>query len=146
MKIPILAAAGAALLVTALACHKDSNTITQPVLTTPSPTTPPGSATPTPPPAAGATHVVNAGPGMVFVDSQAGGSRTTIKAGDTVQWNFVDSIPHTSTSGTCCTKDGLWDSGIKTSGNFTHQFPSAGTFPYYCTLHGAAMTGTVVVN
>jgi len=80
------------------------------------------------------------------MDSQSNTSTTTIKAGDTVQWNFVDSIPHTTTSGACCTPSGLWDSGVKSSGSFSHQFAAKGTFPYYCTVHGAMMTGTVVVN
>jgi plastocyanin len=146
MKIPILAAAGAVLMFSAVACHNDKSAPTQPVLVTPQPTTLPGSPTPTPPPASGATRIVSVGPGNVFQDSQGGGSATTIKAGDSVQWNFVDSIPHTSTSGNCCTPDGLWNSGLKTTGSFTHQFPTVGTFPYYCTVHGAMMTGTVTVN
>jgi len=28
----------------------------------------------------------------------------------------------------------------------TFTFPNAGTFPYYCTVHLSAMTGTVVVT
>jgi plastocyanin len=58
----------------------------------------------------------------------------------------VDNIPRTSTSGNCCSPDGLWDSGLLTSGSFSRQFAQTGTFPYYCTVHGAMMTGTVVVN
>jgi len=80
------------------------------------------------------------------MDSQSGGSSTTIKAGDTVQWNFVDSIAHSTTSGNCCTANSLWDSGIKSSGSFSHKFSSAGTFPYFCAVHGSMMTGTVTVN
>ena len=83
---------------------------------------------------------------MVFMDSSSGSSTTTIKAGDTVRWNFVDTIPHTTTSGNCCTPSGLWDSGLLTSGSFSRQFPTPGTFPYYCSVHGSLMTGTVVVN
>lgn len=146
MKIASIPVLCAGLLLLAAGCHDDNSAPTQPVFVTPSPTTLPGSPTPTPPPSSGATRIVNVGPGNVFMDSQSGGRTTAIKAGDSVQWNFLDSVPHTSTSGNCCTPNGLWDSGIKSSGNFTRQFPTAGTFPYYCTVHGAMMTGTVTVN
>jgi plastocyanin len=146
MKRTFLSVLCAGVLVFVSACHHDSNSPTQPVLVTPSPVPPPGSPTPTPPPSSGATRIVNVGPGMVFTDSQSGTSATTIKAGDSVQWNFMDSISHTTTSGNCCTANGLWDSGIKSSGNFTHKFATAGTFPYFCTIHGSLMTGTVTVQ
>jgi plastocyanin len=161
MKAPTLAAVCAVLsLALALACHNGNSAPTQPVIVTPvtpAPTTRPGLPTPTPPkptpvpptptaPAGGATRIVNAAPGNVFMDTVSGSNQTSIKAGDTVQWNFTDSIPHSSTSGACCTADGLWDSGIKSSGSFSHQFPTVGTFPYFCTVHGAMMTGTVTVN
>ena len=155
MKVPVSAAACAALLLFAASCHNDNAAPTQPVLTTPPPATPPAPGStptppptpvPTPPPSSGATRIVNVGPGFAFMDSQSGSSSTAIKAGDTVQWNFVDSIPHSSTSGNCCTADGQWDSGVKSSGSFSHKFPSAGTFRYFCTVHGAMMTGTVTVN
>ena len=58
----------------------------------------------------------------------------------------MDTIPHTTTSGNCCTPSGLWDSGLQTSGAFARQFPTPGTFPYFCAVHGSMMTGTVVVN
>ena len=28
----------------------------------------------------------------------------------------------------------------------SHTFPTAGTFPYFCEVHGAMMTGTVIVQ
>lgn len=148
MKLSTLSAVSAGvLLVAAGACHNDSSAPTQPVIVPPAVTpTPGGLPTPTPPPVAATTRVVNIGPGNVFLDSQTMGSTTTIKAGDTVQWNFVDSISHSTTSGACCTPSGLWDSGVKSSGSFSHQFATTGTFPYYCTVHGAMMTGMVVVN
>ncbi len=149
MRLSTLFAVGAGVvLVAAAACHNDNSAPTQPVIvTSPAATpTPGGQPTPTPPPGSAATRIVNVGPGNLFMDSQSVSSTTTIKAGDTVQWNFVDSIPHTTTSGTCCTPSGLWDSGVKSSGSFSHQFAATGTSPYYCTVHGAMMTGTVVVN
>lgn len=157
MKAWIPTAVCSSLFLLAAACHNSDSAPTQPVLVPPPPVTQPGSPTPTPPPlptpplptpppSGGATRVVNVGPGFAFMDSLSGGGSTTIKAGDTVQWNFVDSIPHSTTSGNCCTANGLWDSGIKSSGSFSHKFSSAGTFPYFCTVHGSMMTGTVTVN
>ena len=66
-----------------------------------------------------------------------------VKVGTTVTWVNKDTMSHTSTSDT-----GVWDSGVLASGlSFSFQFSSAGTFPYHCTIHGAAsMSGTVQVN
>jgi plastocyanin len=66
----------------------------------------------------------------------------SIKAGDTVQWQWQED-EHSTTSDA-----GLWDSGVHNSGfTFSHTFPSAGVFPYHCSIHGAAggvgMSGTV---
>jgi plastocyanin len=76
-------------------------------------------------------------------------STASINQGDTVRWNWVGGT-HTTTSGTCpggsCTSNGLWDSGTKSSGNFSHTFPDAGTFPYFCEVHGSSMTGKVNVQ
>ena len=88
----------------------------------------------------------------------SGSSGTTIHVGDTVKWVFVDSMQHSTTSGTCtsgggyypgedvCTPDGQWDSGTMVSpSTFSHTFTSAGTHKYYCEVHKSGMTGTVVV-
>ena len=76
-----------------------------------------------------------------------------ISVGDTVQWQNVGSMPHTSTSGAGCTADGLWNSGSLSSGQtFTAIFDAShinqtGTLPYFCTFHCVLnMKGTVTVN
>lgn len=118
-------------------------TPTVPAAATATPTRSAATATPTVPPA---VHIVNVGQGgNNFVDSQSGNSTTTIRAGATVMWTWVSGT-HSTTSGTCCTADGKWDSGTKSSGSFSHTFPTAGNFPYFCSVHLAAMTGNVVVN
>jgi plastocyanin len=56
---------------------------------------------------------------------------------------------HSTTSGSCpsgCSPNGTWDSGIKSGGNFTQAFPTAGSFSYYCRVHGSMMQGTIVVQ
>ena len=150
MRLSTFLAMIAATTLFASACG-DNNSPTapaQPVNNTPPAATPTAGSqpTPTPLPTGGATRMVSIGPGTNFVDAQSVTSVTTIKAGDTVQWNFADSIPHSTTSGACCTGSGLWDSGVKSNGSFSHKFAQTGTFPYFCTVHGAMMTGTVIVN
>jgi plastocyanin len=66
-----------------------------------------------------------------------------VAVGSTVMWMNGDSVAHTATSST-----GTWDSGpIAPGGSFSRVFSERGTFPYFCTIHGAAsMSGTVVVQ
>jgi plastocyanin len=85
----------------------------------------------------------------------------TINVGGTVTWTW-DSGPHTVTSGRPGQADGNFCSlppGTAVSAaacastnyaasppyTYAHTFSTVGSFPYYCTVHGAAMTGTVVV-
>jgi plastocyanin len=74
----------------------------------------------------------------------------TVHVGATVAWRNDDSAPHTSTSGACpggaCTPNGMWDSGTLNPGqSFSRVFNTAGTYTYYCKIHGASMQGTVMV-
>jgi plastocyanin len=74
-------------------------------------------------------------------------SSVTIHPGDTVQWTWSSS-GHSSTSGTPGSPNGIWDSGILNQGAmFSHTFNSIGSFPFYCTPHGAlfGMVGTITV-
>ena len=97
------------------------------------------------PKAASATTVdVTVGPNGDLVFSP---SSVTIHPGDQVKWTW-ESSGHSSTSGSPGMPNGIWDSGLINQGaTFTHTFNSAGTFPYYCTVHGGccAMVGTVMV-
>src|SRR5262245_17941275 len=114
---------------------------------TPTPPTAP-TATPTPPATTTAMVDVGAGGGNTFRDQQSGSTTTTINAGDSVRWVWVSGI-HSTTSGSCtgaCQPDGAWDSGAGSGMTFTHTFPQAGTFPYFCTVHGSMMQGTVIVQ
>ncbi len=138
------------------ACN-DNNNVTGPNPTlTPTPPTGGSTATPTPPsgptptPPVGATHTVDvgAGGGNTFVDRQTSSSTSTIAVGDTIQWVWVSGV-HSTTSGTCtttCAEDGIWDSGQGSGMTFSHTFTQAGTFPYFCEVHGAMMQGIVTVQ
>jgi plastocyanin len=135
----------------ALQSCNDEPATTQPPMTTPTPpgaTATPASATPTPPSATPTPTSTTASVDVLnnrFVDSVSGNSTTTITMGSTVTWTFTTG-PHSTTSGNCCTPSGQWDSGTRSTGTFSQTFSSAGTFPYFCTVHGSMMTGTVVVN
>ncbi|HEY2798550.1 MAG TPA: plastocyanin/azurin family copper-binding protein [Thermoanaerobaculia bacterium] len=119
-----------------------------PTLTPTPQATPRPTATPTPV-AQGQTVVVNVGEGgLNFVDQASGSNMTRIHVGDTVRWVWVGGS-HSTTSGSCsggCHADGLWDSGTGSGKVFERKFTQAGTFPYHCIPHGAAMTGSIVVQ
>ena len=75
-------------------------------------------------------------------------SSLSIQVGDTVTWSWKAS-GHSVTSGTPGSPNGLFDSGIKSSGaTFSHTFTAAGSFGYFCMPHGlcCGMTGTVNVS
>lgn len=57
----------------------------------------------------------------------------TVKVGETVEWIW-DGGTHTVTSGSSCTSDKKWDSGVHSTAKykFTHKFTEAGTFPFFC--------------
>jgi plastocyanin len=92
-----------------------------------------------------AANVGVTGANAVFEDAD-GDENTAIRAGDTVTWTFADAAPHTVTSDT-----GAFDSGQpQTGGTYQFTFNSAGTYDYYCVVHGAAgglgMSGTITVQ
>jgi len=66
----------------------------------------------------------------------------TVKVGDTVEWDWVDSsAPHTVTA-----QDGSFDSCTQNAGfKFMVTFSKAGDVPYHCTIH-SGMTGDVKVS
>ena len=84
------------------------------------------------------------------ISFQGGVCETTIDVGDTVNWQWVGVISHTSTecgdSLDACPLPHLWDSGIKTSGSFGFTFDSTGTFLYRCQIHPSTMRGRIVVE
>ncbi len=77
-------------------------------------------------------------------------STLTIKAGDTVTWTWAGGA-HTVTSGANCTSDMAYGTdGIQSAvgSTFTHTYPTAGTFEFFCEPHCASsgMKGTIVVQ
>ena len=72
----------------------------------------------------------------------------TVRVGATVAWRNDESSPiqHTVTSGIPNSPSGAFNSGIINPGQqYQFTFSTPGTFPYFCAIHGAAMTGTITV-
>lgn len=74
-------------------------------------------------------------------------NNVTINEGDVVRWEWI-SGSHTTTSGSGCSGDGLWNEPIDVSNQvFERQFNDAGSFPYFCIPHcGVGMTGNITVE
>jgi plastocyanin len=78
-------------------------------------------------------------------DNSFGPSNLTVAVNTTVTWDWTGSAAHNVTwaAGTPAA------SATQSSGSYTRNFAAAGTFEYYCSIHGTpttGMRGTVVVE
>ncbi len=93
-----------------------------------------------PPTRARATPTTRPSATVTIADNSFSPSTLTVEAGTNVVWTWTGSAQHS-------VKIAGSDSGIKTSGTFEKSFDSPGTsYPYQCGVHGAAMSGTIVVK
>lgn len=67
----------------------------------------------------------------------------TVAVGGTVTWTWVGVANHSVES---TGSPSFTSSAIKTSGTYAFTFNAAGTYTYDCAVHGASMTGVVVVR
>jgi plastocyanin len=74
------------------------------------------------------------------LDNRFDPTATTVTPGTTVTWTWGGRVDHNVTF-----DDGA-ASGSKSTGNYQRTFNTAGTFSYHCTIHGAAMSGTITVK
>ena len=83
-----------------------------------------------------------------FFSSSSGNGNLTVQVGDTVTWTVNGNNPHTATSGTEGNAGAVFDSGNLNRGqSFSFRFTTAGTFPYFCRVHGSGtMSGTITVS
>jgi plastocyanin len=102
--------------------------------------------------AAAATTTITVGD-FWFCNASFAGSvcETTIRAGDTVVWDFGQAMnQHTTTEcGASCDSPSsmpLWNSGRMSGGTFQFTFTQAGTFLYQCQVHPTEMRGRIVVQ
>ena len=90
-----------------------------------------------PPPTGGTGNIISIY-GMTFSPSSK-----TVTKGTIVKWVNDDSYAHTATSNDGAT----FDSGnIGAGSSYSYKAITAGTFNYHCTIHGTAMSGTLVVT
>jgi len=71
---------------------------------------------------------------QVGVDNFLFSGDATIHVGDTVEWHWLNPGTHTVTSVAGTPES--FDSGFQSDGSFFHTFTQAGTYNYYCQLHG----------
>lgn len=101
---------------------------------------------PTPPPAPGPTSrsgkaQASASASVSIGDNFFSPASVSIAVGDTVNWSNNGQAQHSATA-----DDGSFDTGVFGPGaSRSHTFTRAGTFSYYCTVHGQAQSGTVRV-
>jgi plastocyanin len=67
----------------------------------------------------------------------------TIKRGGTVRFAFADGARHNVTPTGAKRFKAIPD---RSSGTVSRRFSRAGTYSYYCTIHGRSMSGRVVVR
>lgn len=67
---------------------------------------------------------------------------TTVTVGTTVTWTFSGATQHNVTFN----NSSISGSNNMQSGTFSKAFNTAGTFGYTCTIHGSAMSGTIIVQ
>ena len=95
------------------------------------------------PPSSAAVNV-----GNIFFQSAHNGSVNpavdTVAAGGTVTWTWIEAGSH-SVQFADVTLPG--SPVFANNGSvFSQAFPTAGTYPYECGIHGPSMTGTIVVK
>ncbi len=102
--------------------------------------------------AAPQTHTVDAPagtsvPGCEETNSCFTPADITINAGDTVEWNNIDTAAHTVTSGSPADgPSGIFDSSLlMADATFAFTFEDAGEYDYFCMVH-PWMVGSVSVN
>lgn len=85
----------------------------------------------------------NSGYDIAMINMTFSPAVKTVAKGTVVKWQNNDGYAHTVTS-----NDGTsFSSGnINGGGTFSYTASVAGTFNYHCTIHGLAMSGTLIVN
>ena len=95
-----------------------------------------GAETPSTPTAATVSMGFDTTRGMYFEPKEL-----TVAAGTTVTFSNTDGSNHSVVF-----KDGAKSGRLKHHTTWTRTFTAPGTYPYECSLHGAAMSGTVIVR
>jgi plastocyanin len=108
----------------------------------------PGTGTPpTPPPPPGTPNsIVVTNNAFTPVDLNAAKGATVTWSWDACSGGDPYGGGQTCVSHNIVFDDGATGSGVQSSGTFARTFATAGTYPYHCSIHGAAMSGRVLVQ
>ncbi len=94
-----------------------------------------------------ATAAVTVGAGIQFTSNRNGTwnpAVDTVAAGGTVTWTWAaNSLSHSVQS---TGSPSFTSSAVTTTGSYSVTFPTAGSYQYDCVVHGASMSGTIVVR
>ncbi|MDQ6872132.1 MAG: plastocyanin/azurin family copper-binding protein [Gemmatimonadota bacterium] len=90
-------------------------------------------------------------PGGVSVTNNAfTPSSQTVSVGSAVQWAWNSCSGDVYSGQTCVSHNVVFDdgvsSGLKSQGTYSRTFATAGTYPYHCSVHGPAMSGSITVT
>ena len=104
-------------------------------------TAPPNNGVNTPPPA----------DGISVTNNMFSPGTKTVAVGASVQWAWNTCTGDAYNGQTCVQHsvtfdDGSASSALQDQGTFNRTFNTAGTFTYHCSVHGAAMTGSITVQ
>jgi plastocyanin len=74
----------------------------------------------------------------------------SVGVGATLVWSWNSCTGDGYGGSTCTSHSVTFDDGptspIQSSGTFSRTFANAGTYTYHCKVHGAAMTGSILVQ
>lgn len=75
---------------------------------------------------------------------------TTVPVGSKITWTWNTCGGDGYGGQTCVAHNILFDdgaaSGSKSDGTWSRTFATAGTYKYHCSVHGASMSGTIVIQ
>jgi plastocyanin len=104
-------------------------------------TTSPSPGVNTPPPANNGVSVTN---NLFSPDSK------TVAVGTAITWAWNSCTGDGYNGQTCVAHNVVFDdgatSGLMDQGTYSRTFSVAGTYPYHCAVHGAAMSGSITVT
>ena len=102
-----------------------------------------GSSYPTSSGGGGGGHTIS----LVMAGTAFSPSPDTVAVGSTVTWTNNDGFGHTVTSSPSSAE--VFNSSVASGASYSRTFNTAGTFAYYCSIHGtptSGMRGTIVVK
>jgi plastocyanin len=73
-------------------------------------------------------------------------SSLSVPVGSTVIWTNNDGVPHTVTSTSGAPPSPLNSPTLNNGQTYTYMANTPGTYPYFCTVHGISMSGTLTVT